>query len=233
MNKFSLLFIIIFYYSFSFAQEESDNVLNETSLFTLEVSYGPQFNGFVDYGKDIVIQDGNILPMGGFDGEQRLYQKREIGTYFNVTASLRLGGRNYLELGHSRTLNQGVYDGGRMLQSGVEVIVEDFQVRHRVHSFKLGYKRLLFKNKAALQVGIVDMHFQQSEVSISEGLIRISERNSENAYLSEAGAYLGFQYDLYSSGKFTLGARSTAYVILTAGVDLETLALAPYLRFNF
>lgn len=201
----------------------------------MEVSYGLQYNGFVDYGKDIVIEDGNIIPIEGFTGELTLFQKRQIGTYFNVTASIRLGGRNYLELGHSRTMNQGTYDGGVTFPNVTEVIVEDFQLRHRNIYFKLGYKRLLIKNKAAIQIGLVDMYFQQSEVNIwPDGQqVLIKERNYENSYLGEFGAYLGFQYDFYESGKFTLGARSTAYVIVSAGIDFETLALAPYLRYNF
>lgn len=74
------------------------------SWFSLQISYGPQYNNFVDYGQEIRLRDETIIPIEGLPGEATLFQKREIGTYFNATINLRLGGRNYLEIGHSRTM---------------------------------------------------------------------------------------------------------------------------------
>lgn len=216
------------------AQNDSNQITNSSSVWQLSVSYGPQFNNFVDYDQDIKTVDGYILPLEGFPGEDALLQKREIGTYFNATLSLRLGGRNYLELGHSRTLNQGVYNGVVLFPNGTRVEVRDFQLRHRNHFFQLGYKRVL-SDRLSLRIGLFDLRDQRSVINIfpAAGNVQIAERNFENANSNEGGGYVGFTYDLYSSGKFTLGVESTAYLILSAGVELETLSFTPSLRFNF
>lgn len=225
-----LYIALLFSSTLAFSQQTDSN----NSLFSVSVSYGPQFNNFVDYDQEIVLVDGNIQPLEGFPGEAALLQKREIGTYFNVTASLRIGGRNYLELGHSRTLNQGVYNGGISFPNGTEVQVRDFQLRHRNQFFKLGYRRQFSDNFSA-RIGISDQRDQRSVVNIDPNreVVQIAERNRENSNAGEGVIYGGIEYDLYQSGRFTLGVQSTAYFIVTAGTELETFSIVPVLSFNF
>lgn len=224
----SIYLLVLLITTFSFAQDDNN------TKYQLSVTYGPQYNNFVDYDRDLVTRDGYIIPLEGLPGESALLQKREIGTYFNATFSLRLGGRNYLELGHSRTLNQGVYNGIVFFQNNTIVEIEDFQLRHRNLYYKLGYKRIISKNFSA-HLGIAHADFQQEVINIFPGQesVEISERNAANSNFSEGFVYLGAEYDLYTSGKFTLGVRSTAYIIISAGTELETFTVSPTLRFNF
>ncbi|MBF4985660.1 hypothetical protein FNJ87_15455 [Nonlabens mediterrranea] len=225
-----LSFLLILASTFCFAQEEFTN----NSRYQLTISYGPQYNNFVDYDQDVETVDGYILPLEGFPGEDALLQKREIGTYFNATFSLRIGGRNYLEIGHSRTLNQGVYNGIVFFPIGTRVEVRDFQLRHRNHFFKLGYKRV-FNDRLSAHIGLAQVNDQRSVINIfpATGNVQIAERNYENANSAEGIAYIGAEYDLYSSGRFTIGVKSTAYFIISYGPELETFTISPSLRFNF
>lgn len=224
-------YLILLFFAQVVCAQQTDS---SSSIFKLSVSYGPQYNNFVDYDQEIVLVDGNIQPLEGFPGEAALLQKREIGTYFNVTASLRIGGRNYIELGHSRTLNQGVYNGGISFPNGTEVQVRDFQLRHRNQFFKLGFKRQFSDNFAA-RIGISDQRDQRSVINIdpNRGVIQIAERNRKNSNAGEGVIYAGIEYNFYRSGRFTLGVQSTAYFIVTAGQELETFTIAPVLSFNF
>lgn len=227
-NIISILICLLF--SFANAQETEKD-----SWLSLQVSYGPQYNNFVDYDQEISVENDAIIPIEGLPGEATLFQKRQIGTYFNATVNLRLGVRNYLEIGHSRTMNQGLYNGVIGFPNGTQVAVEDFQLRHRNHFYKLGYKRSFFKDKIFVSIGLAHTTFQQSEISMnpSTSNVLISERNNENSNLSELTSYLGLQYDFYQSGQFSLGVQSTAYVIVSAGFELETFAIAPTLKFQF
>ena len=229
MKKY-IFILLLFLVTIVDAQESK-----EDSWLSIQISYGPQYNNFVDYGQEIRVEDDAIIPIEGFPGEATLFQKREIGTYFNVTANIRLGGRNYLEIGHSRTMNQGVYNGIVAFPNGTEVVVEDFQLRHRNHFYKLGYKRSFINDRLFVSAGFAHTTFQQSEISINPGAsnVLISERNNENSNLSELTSYLGFQYDFFRSGPFSLGVQSTAYVIVSAGFELETFAIVPTLKFQF
>jgi hypothetical protein len=181
------------------------------------------------------VEDDAIIPIEGFSGEATLFQKREIGTYFNATANLRLGGRNYLEIGHSRTTNQGLYDLTIPFDNGTVVEVEAFQLRSRNHFYKLGYKRAFLSEKLYGSIGLAHTAFQNSNILISPSANRVEiyERNAETVNSGELSAYIGFQYDFYKSGQFTLGLQSTAYVIVSAGFELETFAIVPTLKFQF
>lgn len=64
------------------------------------------------------------------------------------------------------------------------------------------------------------------------GYVQIAEHNYDVSNSEEGGVYAGFSYDIYKSGRFTLGTNASAYVLLSVG-ELETISLAPYLRFNF
>lgn len=225
----NLLLITMLFSTVLMAQDEVD----KNSKYQLSISYGPQFNNFVNYDRDIVTRDGYILPVEGFPGEDALLQKRKIGSYFNATFSLRIGGRNYLEIGHSRTLNQGVYNGVVIFPNGTRVELRDFELRHKNHFYNIGYKRVF--DNFSLNGGLGYLAVQQSEINIfpSAGTVLIKERNLDNSNLEEAVVYLGIDYDLYRSGNFTLGVRSTAYFIISYGPDLETFTVSPSLRFDF
>lgn len=216
--------------SIALAQDNNDNF----PRYQLSVSYGPQYNNFVDYGQDITTTEGIIIPLEGFPGESALLQKREIGTYFNVTASIRIGGRNYLELSHTRTLNQGVYNGIVFFPNETVVTIEDFQLRHRNHFYNIGYRRN-FTKRFSSGIGISYLQDQRSVINIFPqfGTVEIAERNFKNSYTEELAIYLNTSYDVYESGKFTLGIDASAYLIISAGTEFETISLTPYLRFNF
>ncbi|WP_298954143.1 hypothetical protein [uncultured Nonlabens sp.] len=228
MKKLTLLLMILS--SIAFAQNNNDSF----PRYQLSVSYGPQYNNFVDYDQELVTAQDYIIPLEGFAGEDALLQKREVGTYFNVSFSIRIGGKNYLEVGHSRTLNQGTYNGIVFFPNGTEVSIRDFQLRHRNHFYKLGFKRY-FNDNFSAHIGIGQLNDQRSVINIfpDAGTVQIAERNYENSNSAEGIAYLGLEYDVYSNGNFTFGVKSTAYAIITAGIELETFSFTPSLRFNF
>ncbi len=91
------------------------------------------------------------------------------------------------------------------------------------------------RNKVIASIGLAYVTFQQSEISINPNTsnVLISERNNDNTNLSELTSYLGLQYDFYQSGRFILGVQSTAYIIISAGTELETFAIAPTLKYQF
>jgi hypothetical protein len=229
MKKY-IFILLLFLVTIVDAQESK-----EDSWLSIQISYGPQYNNFVDYGQEIRVEDDAIIPIEGFPGEATLFQKREIGTYFNVTANIRLGGRNYLEIGHSRTSNQGLYNITIPFDNGTVVEVEAFQLRSRNHFNKLGYKRAFLSEKLYGSIGLALTAFQNSNILISPSANRVEiyERNAETVNSGELSAYIGFQYDFYKSGQFTLGVQSTAYVIVSAGFELETFAIVPTLKFQF
>lgn len=207
------------------------------SLFSLSISYGPQYNGFVDYGREMnVTDDGFITPVEEF-GEILLLQKRAIGTIFTADFNLRLGGRNFLYFSHARSLNQGKYNGSVNLSDGTVVLIEDIQLRHRNHHFTLGYARA-FLDQDKLKVGLGFSYFlmQQSEITlIPPGFIHIEERNYSNSYLEEGAIHFSVSIDLFKSGNFYVGLESETYFWTDFNEfgQLETLSLAPVLRYNF
>lgn len=233
MTNFSYVLILLVSIM-SFSQE--NNKLNENQIFDIELSYGPQYNFFVDYGRDFKIEDGIILPFTSFTGEFNFYQKRALGTYFNASFSLRLGGRNYLEIGHSRTLNRGTFNGGILFSNETEVSLDDFQLSHRTHFYSLAYKRAFDKNsRYIVSIGISHATFQQSEIIISPAanFVAIDERNNENYNLSEGFVNLGFQYNIYREGNFDIGIKTKTYFVASAGFELEVWSLAPTLKYHF
>lgn len=227
-NLFLLTFVCA---SLAFSQ---NSLTTENSRYTIAISYGPQYNNFVDYDQELVTRDGNILPLQPIPVEDALLQKREIGTFFNARFSFRVGGRNYLELGHARTLNQGVYSGFVNFPNETLVLVEDFQLRHRNFFYEIGYKRLVDKY-LSLGAGLAHLSLQQEVININSDLstVEIAERNETNSNLAELASYLDVAYDFYSSGTFTLGVHARTYFIISYGPELETFTVAPYLRFNF
>lgn len=235
INLKKILFLTFILCALVVVQAQEKNDAGLSSIFELGVSYGPQFNNFVDYGEDIVVRDGYIMPVDGFPGEDRLLQKREIGTYFNVDLSIRLGGRNYLELGHARTTNQGKYNGIVLFPNGTRVEVQDFQLRNRDFFFKLGYRRRFSKTLSA-RIGVAYLTYNHQSIYIEPQssflLIRglNTKKYSKNA---EAIGYFGFVCDLYQSGRFTLGLESSAYFIISYGPELNNFTISPTLRYSF
>lgn len=225
------LFLLLLNTSFAFSQ---NSLTTENPRYTIAISYGAQYNNFVDYDQEIVTREGYIIPLQRIPGEDALLQKREIGTFFNVRFSLRVGGRNYLEMGHARTLNQGLYNGFVNFPNETLVLVEDFQLRHRNFFYELGYKRLVNKN-LSIGVGLAHLSLQQEVININSALntVEIAESNEANSKFAELASYLDVAYDFYSSGNFTLGVHARSYFIISYGPELETFTIAPYLRFNF
>jgi hypothetical protein len=183
----------------TFSQPENSSIKAESDgIFDLEISFGSQYNFFVDYGRDLDFENGYILPYEDFPGELAFNQKRAVGTYFNAHLSVRLGGRNFLVIGHTRTLNRGLYNGNITFPTGTLVQVGDFQLDHRTMAYNLSYKRNFgSENQFSAIIGYSYADFRQSELTVwpPANFVEIEQRNGKNSNLEEILYKLGFQYN--------------------------------------
>lgn len=236
MNYITLPIIFLLAAFLTNAQDESEKTTFKSSLFEVSISQGLQGNFFVDYDRDLELRNGFITPYFDDFGELTFYQKRFVGTYASFRGSVRLGNRNHLEMAFERTRNSGVYDGTTVTDSGTRILINEFELNQKNTFYTIRFKRALGKsNKIFLNIGISYMQFEMSTIDINPtaDFILIEENNSNNSNNEELGASLGFQYYFFQSGNFQLGVESQIYSIISYGPDLETISIAPVLKYSF
>lgn len=230
--KIKLLLFTLFLISTAVAQEMNQGFF---SKFEIAVNYGPAGNFFLDYGRDLKIDDGTIEPLYSeiFD-EFQLYQKNFIGTSGGVDITYNFNEKNAIAFSFDRTLNYGKYKGAPILDNGTPVFVNDIKLRHLNHFYNLTYRRSLDKkNSFYMSAGITYVRMNQAEIGIglSGNYVNIRERNYDNSFLEEGGFLLGLEKYFFTSGKFELGIKSKAFLLTSTG--LEAITFTPVLRFNF
>ncbi len=228
-NTISLL--VLFVTSLLYAQDKN----NFFSKFEITANYGLAGNFSVDYGRDLVRENGNIEPLYSeiFDDLQ-LYQKNFIGTSGGFSVTFNFNVKNSLMLAFDRNMNYGKYDGTVVLSNGTPIFVNDFILRHRNHFYSLSYRRSLNKkNTFYASIGIHYLRHNQAEIEIalSQNFVIIEERNFQSFGLEEGGFVFGLEKYFYKSGNFEVGIQSKLFITTTSG--LETLTLTPVITHKF
>lgn len=229
--KNTTICLLLFLSSFLYAQDKD----NFFSKFEISANYGLAGNFFVDYGRDLVRENGIIAPLYSeiFD-ELQLYQKNFIGTSGGFGITYNFNPKNSLMLSFDRNMNYGKYDGTAVLSNGTPIFIRDFVLRHRNHFYSLAYRRSLNKkNTFFASFGIHYLRDNQAdiEIALSENFVVIKERNYQNFGLEEGGFVLGLEKYVYKSGKFEVGIQSKLFITTTSG--LETLTLTPVITHKF
>jgi len=231
-TKITLFTLLIV--SMAFSQKNSTDKI---SKFELSVNYGLAGNSFVDYGEEVVKEDGNIIPLYSevFD-EFRLFQKNFIGTSGGFTITYNFNAKNALAFSFDRNMNYGKYNGSPTLSNGTPIFIDDIMLRHRNHYYSLTYRRSLNKkNDFYASLGINYLRHNQAEIkiAISNNFVEIRERGYKNSKFEEGGFVLGLEKYFYTSGQFQLGVQSKIFMIISSPALVETITLAPVLRYKF
>ena len=227
------VFLFCFFFSLLKLNGQNNNI---DSILEISISQGIQGNFFVNYGREVIKDGRYIVPEINDLNELTFLQKNFIGTYASYRGSVRLGGRNYLELAYEKTRNKGVYDTTIETSSGTEIIIEDFELNHVNTFYTLRFKRGIGKkNKLFLTTGISYLALEQSVLNINPNAdyVEIAERNVKNSYFEELTASFGIQYYFLKSGKFSLGIESRIYMIIGEDPEFETWSLSPVLKYSF
>jgi len=227
--------VFVFISLFCYTQNTKDRKGSFLSKFDISIHFGAAANWFVDYGRPMVIEDGNIVPP--FDeafGEFELYQKRMIGTIAGIELNYNFK-KSSLFIAFEREQHIGQFNGNISLDNGTPVFIDDFRLRHLNQFFGFGYKQYWGKHKRfSTALGLYYLKINQSEVAINvqQNFIALRERNVNNANLEEGGVSLGFEYWFFNSGNFSLGLQNKYYMTLSS-MEFETISLAPKLKYNF
>ena len=205
------------------------------SRFSISAHYGPAYNFFVDYDREINKEDGYFIPPVDVLGGLELIQKNRMGTIGGIQISYAFNKKNSISIGYTRELHIGKFRGDVILDNGTPVFVRDISLRHLNEFFELNYKRTVGKSgNWFLSAGIYVLNPSQSEITIypQQNFIDIRERNNKNSNLQEGGFSIGSEYYFYKSGKFQLGLNSKLYFTASTG-EFETFTFTPILKYNF
>jgi hypothetical protein len=213
---------------------------NNDSFFTkfeLSVNYGLAGNFFANYDYDVISQNGSIEPLYNevFD-ELNFFQKNFVGTTGGFSINYNFNEKNAIILSFDRNMNQGKYNEEIILTNGTVVSINDIVLRQRNHFYSLTYRRSLNKkNNLYASIGINYLRHNQAEITVplSANFVIIRERNYENAGFEEGGFVLGLEKYFYTSGQFELGIQSKLFLLTSNPGLVETITLAPVLRFKF
>jgi len=152
--------------------------------YSFEINYGLNANFFV----------GSYDEFGGPQNKTYLYNKDLLGTVSGVELKYHLNNHSSLFAAYSRTINKGEKNFYGSI-NGVDVFIEDFNIRHHNDFYQLGYERTFKKTFPFLKYhfGLVYTRMQQQEIAIENfaNLILIDERNSKNSNLKEGGVFAG------------------------------------------
>lgn len=216
MKPFTLLIILIFFVLPSNAQSK-----NQISL---QGHFGPQGNFFVR----------SYDEAGGPPGNTYFYKKNFIGTVAGLDVRYRIGAKSQIGLAFSRSTNKGVinYDG---TFNGVDILIEDFAIRHLSDFYQLFYERSLKKSgNLFYHAGLVIVNTHQQEIDLEgfENLILFQERNYKNSGLQEGGVFVGIRYDFPIDKHFNLGCQARVYYLISTGT-FDAVSLTPTLSYRF
>lgn len=192
---------------------------------SIEAQYGLNGNFFVRTYDE----------QGGPANKTFFYSKNFIGPIAGAELKFGLSKSSTLSFGYSRSVNKGEKNFFGQI-NGVDVAIEDFNIRHINDFFQLGYSRPFRKSIPAFSyhIGVVYLRAHQQEIMIEnyDNLISIAERNFQNSKLAEAGFYGGFQFVKKIDSRFSAGIKTSVYYLASIGV-FEAVTLTPTLSYSF
>jgi len=191
----------------------------------VEINYGLNVNFFVRSYDELSGPAGSIY----------LLKKNLLGTITGADLKFTLNKMSGIGLAYSRSINKGTkFFQGNI--NGVEILVEDFQLRH-VNGFYQAYYERNFSQKIPFlkfHAGILYARMSQQELVFDnwDNRISVQERNFKNSYLEEAGVFGGIEYSKLIDTKFEIGIKVRAYYLATANT-FEAITLTPTLQYLF
>jgi hypothetical protein len=193
--------------------------------FSFEINYGLNANFFV----------GSYDEVGVPQNKTYLYKKNLLGTVSGIELKYHLNNHSSLFAAYSRTINKGEKNFSGSI-SGVDVFIEDFNIRHHNDFYQVGYERTFKKTIPSLKYhfGLVYARMQQQEIGIENfaNQIIIAERKYKNSNLEEGGVFAGVHFQKKIDTKLELGLKLRAYYLISVST-FEALTLVPSLTYNF
>lgn len=192
---------------------------------TLEANYGIQGNFFVrGYDEDYAPGPHTYF-----------YDKNFIGTTGGIEAQLQISDKSYLSAGFIRSENRGRKNYAGQL-NGVDVFINNFQLRYINRIIQLGYGHYLpaKKSRFAVEGGLMLLYDNDQIIQIEDwdDTIMISENNFKSSYSVELGGYLGVAWMKQIDTKFYAGIKSRIYFAASTGT-FEILTITPTLSYCF
>lgn len=164
-----------------------------------------------------------------------LYKKNTLGTVSGMQLNFALNARSGLFAGYSRSVNKGTKNFQGTV-NGVQVFINDFNLRHFNHFLQIGYERSFHQSHLEFRfhAGLVWVGMQQQEISIENfnNQIVVEERNIRNSRLQEAGVFAGLSYVKNLDKHFELGVRMRAYYLVSSN-NFEAITFTPILVYKF
>ncbi len=190
--------------------------------FSLSVHAGPNGNFFV-----------RSYDEGQLQGGVEFLKKNFIGFVFEGEAKYALNARSRLMGGYMYSINTRSVS-TRQNSGGVNIVLEDWTIRHRQNSFYLGYEREIAKKLKGLNalMGLYYATYKQEEITITSGNAQFIERNFQNAELNDAGVFVGLHFERNIDPHVKLGIQSRFYFNVTSAI-FEQMTLTPTLTYTF
>ncbi len=198
------------------------NIHGQEKRFSLSAHAGPNGNFFV-----------RSYDEGQIQGGVEFLKKNFIGFVFEGEAKYALNARSWLIGGYMYSNNTRSVS-TRQNSSGVNIIVENWTIRHRQNSFYLGYEREISKKLKGLNalMGLYYATYKQEEITITSGNAVFFERNLQNAGFNDAGAFVGLHFERNIDPHVKLGIQSRLYFNVTSAM-FEQMTLTPTLTYTF
>ena len=212
--------ILSFIFVFSILAGYSQN----KERFSIGVNYGLNGNFFV----------------GSYDelspsGEVSLLKKNFIGTIAGLQFSYKIGKNSNLGIAYNRSINKGKKNYHAII-NGVDIFVEDFNIRHVNNFYELFYEHGFSKKTMdwSYHAGVFLLSSAQQEIEFDNFLQAafVQERNYQNSGLSEGGVFAGLQYSKKIDTRFRLGLKTRVYYLISTG-SFEAISLTPTLSYYF
>ncbi|MFY7840475.1 MAG: hypothetical protein ACOVP7_09370 [Lacibacter sp.] len=172
------------------------------------------------------------------DGPQNktyLYKKNFLGTIGGIELKYHLNNNSSIIAGYARSTNKGEKNYSGTI-NGVDVFINNFNIRHNNDFYLLAYERRFKKSTPAFtyHLGFVLATMHQQEISIENfaNEIVLDERNFKNSKLQEAGILGGVKFQKKIDTKFELGISIRGYYLISAQT-FEALTLTPTLTYRF
>jgi hypothetical protein len=200
----------------------------QNARFSLSASYGPQLNFFAS----------DFDEVSGPQPHQYFYNKKTLGTIAGLELRYELKGRSFLELGYHRSVNKAAVNYFTNL-NGVDILIEDFNLRYINNFFQLGYGQRFKRKKSAWtgEMGLVylttaDQSILYDGAVLGGPVLEIEERNLANSGMEELGVFAGFAWELPIDTKLYFSLRARGYYLVSINF-FEALTFTPVLRYRF
>lgn len=191
--------------------------------FSLSANFGLNGNFFVR----------SYDELDGPTGVTSFLKKDFIGKAGGIELIYHLNNRSELLLGYTHSENKRVVTYSENF-GNVQLLINDFTIRHLENIFHFSYKRVLFKKIINLkgELGIFYSRTIQQEIDIYPNVIVFQERKFSNANFNEGGAFIGLQYSKLIDKHFELGIQSRLFYEISSDI-LAQITFTPTLTYHF